>query len=232
MDSPSIFRNSSGHAAAGRAPLSRTLFSPLYIFEMRYREMLEHALSQHRMFSVALMKPQRTQLGIAGDFCHIATVGSHPGLRGPGDGTSNLILQGLQRVRFTSFEQEAAFPDRPIEPLDSTALPPSRREALGAKVLELYSKLKSQRPAVSGEGGSLSGRPERPGNAGRSDGRHLRDRSALRRQQLLEELSVNQRLAARSSNICATKPATPPPESQFSVADGLPPTSRACSSSR
>ena len=30
---------------------------PLYIFEPRYREMLEHALSHHRMFAVATLKP-------------------------------------------------------------------------------------------------------------------------------------------------------------------------------
>ena len=32
---------------------------PLYIFEPRYRDMLEHALSHHRMFSVALLKPEK-----------------------------------------------------------------------------------------------------------------------------------------------------------------------------
>ncbi len=30
---------------------------PLYIFEPRYRDMLEKALRQHRMFCVALIKP-------------------------------------------------------------------------------------------------------------------------------------------------------------------------------
>ena len=30
---------------------------PLYIFEPRYRKMLEHALRKHRMFCVTLIKP-------------------------------------------------------------------------------------------------------------------------------------------------------------------------------
>jgi Lon protease-like protein len=30
---------------------------PLYIFEPRYRKMLEHALQRHRMFCVTLIKP-------------------------------------------------------------------------------------------------------------------------------------------------------------------------------
>src|SRR6266481_7024202 len=83
---------------------------PLYIFEPRYREMLEHALNHHRMFSVALIKPQHAQWRSPQDFFHIAGVGLIRACVGRGDGTSNLILQGLERVRFTSFEQEAPFP--------------------------------------------------------------------------------------------------------------------------
>ena len=41
---------------------------PLHIFEPRYQEMLEHALSEHRMFCVALVKPQRAQWKSTGDF--------------------------------------------------------------------------------------------------------------------------------------------------------------------
>ena len=48
---------------------------PLYIFEPRYREMLEHALNHHRMFSVALIKPERAQWSTPEDFFHIAGLG-------------------------------------------------------------------------------------------------------------------------------------------------------------
>ena len=41
---------------------------PLHIFEPRYQEMLELALSEHRMFCVALVKPQRAQWKSTGDF--------------------------------------------------------------------------------------------------------------------------------------------------------------------
>ena len=34
---------------------------PLHIFEPRYQQMLEYALREHRMFSVALIKPLRSQ---------------------------------------------------------------------------------------------------------------------------------------------------------------------------
>src|SRR4051812_48681909 len=115
---------------------------PLHIFEQRYREMLEHALSEHRMFSVALIKPQRAQWNSTGDFFHIAGVGLIRACVGNTDGTSNLILQGLQRVRFAGFDQSAPFPIARIEPLESDSASSVETDALGAKVLELYSRLK------------------------------------------------------------------------------------------
>jgi len=166
---------------------------PLYIFEPRYRDMLEHALSHHRMFSVALLKPQRTQWQSPDDFFHIAGVGLIRACVDRGDGTSNLILQGLERVRFTGFEQETPFPIATIDPLESESLSSVETEALAAKVLELYSKLK-------GDGRQLSAKVDRY-LSDLGDPEMLADlvastfvTDALRRQRVLEELSVNQRL--------------------------------------
>ena len=166
---------------------------PLYIFEPRYQEMLEHSLTEHRMFSVALLKPQRTQWKSTDDFFPVAGVGLIRACVGRGDGTSNLILQGLQRVRFTGFEQSAPFPIAKIAPLKSKSAPSVETDALGAKVLELYSKLKDN-------GRQL---PEKVDQylSHLGDTEMLADLMAatfvndpLRRQQLLEELSVKQRL--------------------------------------
>ena len=166
---------------------------PLHIFEPRYREMLERALSEHRMFSVALLKPQRAQWKSTGDFFQIAGVGLIRACVGRGDGTSNLILQGLQRVRFTGFDQSAPFPIAQLEPLQSKSSPSVETDALGAKVFELYSRLKDngrQLPEKVDEYLSRLG-----------DTEMLADLMAatfindpFRRQEVLEELSVNQRL--------------------------------------
>src|SRR6266480_4558908 len=115
---------------------------PLYIFEPRYRQMLKHALAHHRMFCVALIKPHCAEWQSAGDFFHTAGVGLIRACVERNDGTSNLILQGLERVRFTDFEQEAPFPIAGIEPLESDSLSSVETEALATKVLELYSQLK------------------------------------------------------------------------------------------
>jgi Lon protease-like protein len=166
---------------------------PLHIFEPRYQAMLELALREHRMFSVALLKPQRNQWKSTRDFFPVAGLGLIRACVGRGDGTSNLILQGLRRVRFTEFEQTEPFPIARIEPLESDATTSVETEALGAKVVELYSSLKT-------EGRQL---PEKLDNylSHLGDMEMLADLMAatfvndpMRRQQLLEELSLNRRL--------------------------------------
>ncbi|MGZ5002751.1 MAG: LON peptidase substrate-binding domain-containing protein [Chthoniobacterales bacterium] len=167
---------------------------PLYIFEPRYREMLAHALAHDRMFSVALLKMKRSDWYSPADFHHVATVGLIRACVGRGDGTSNLILQGLKRVRFTAFQQETPFPIAEIEPIDSLGGNASvESEALAIKVLDLYEKFKR------------SGR-EFPAKLDRyladlTDPGMLADLMAatfvgdpFRRQQLLEETSLHRRL--------------------------------------
>src|SRR6266567_3688395 len=166
---------------------------PLYIFEPRYRQMLDHALRHHRMFCVTLIKPSCPEWQAPEDFFHLATVGLIRACVGRGDGTSNLILQGLQRVRFTSFEQEAPFPVAKIDMVESRGYASVEAEALGAKVLELYAKLKTK-------GRELPRKVDRY-LSDLSDLEMLADLMAstfindpLRRQQVLEELAINQRL--------------------------------------
>jgi Lon protease-like protein len=166
---------------------------PLHIFEPRYQEMVEHALREHRMFSVALVKPQRTQWNSPGDFFHVAGVGLIRACVGKGDGTSNLILQGLQRVRFAGFDQDAPFPIARIEPLESDSTSSVENDALGGKVLELYSKLKdSGRQLPQKVDQYLSQLGDMEMLADLMAATFIND--PLRRQQVLEELSLNQRL--------------------------------------
>ena len=167
---------------------------PLYIFEPRYRKMLEHALQRDRMFSVTLIKPSCPEWHAPEDFFHFATVGLIRACVGRDDGTSNLVLQGLHRVRFSSFQQETPFPIARIDIIESrndTAT--VETEALGEKVLELYRKLKRAErrlpPKVDRYLAQLG------------DLEMLADLVAstfvddpLRRQRMLEESSLNQRL--------------------------------------
>jgi Lon protease-like protein len=166
---------------------------PLYIFEPRYRGMLKHALQRHRMFCVTLIKPSCPEWNAPEDFFHLATVGLIRACVARGDGTSNLILQGLQRVRFASFEQETPFPIARIDAVESRDATTVETEALGTKVLELYASLKHERR-------QLPAKVDRYLSELR-DLEMLADLMAstfvndpLRRQHVLEERSLNQRL--------------------------------------
>ncbi len=174
---------------------------PLYIFEPRYRQMLLHALQQHRIFCVTLIKPSCPEWHAPEDFFHVATAGLIRACVGRNDSTSNLILQGLQRVRFAGFEQEAPFPIARIDIVESRDATTVETEALGAKVLELYGSLKH-------DGRQL------PAKVGRylaelRDLEMLADLMAstfvndpLRRQRILEERSLNQRLRFLIRYLC------------------------------
>src|SRR5207237_8611960 len=167
---------------------------PLYIFEPRYRQMLKHALGHHRMFCVALLKPHCADWRSPADFFHTAGVGLIRACVERSDGTSNLILQGLERVRFRVFRQEAPFPVATIDSLASDSTMSVETEALAAKVLELYSNLK---------GDGLRQLPPKVDRylSDLSDPELLADLVAStfvgdpqRRQRVLEELSINRRL--------------------------------------
>ena len=115
---------------------------PLHIFEPRYREMLEYALRRDRVFSVALITPQRGDWKTCGDFRAIASVGLIRACIERSDGTSNLILQGLRRVRFRDFAQEHPFPITTIEPLESEQTDAPELRLLGRKLLAIYKEQK------------------------------------------------------------------------------------------
>ena len=166
---------------------------PLYVFEPRYREMLEHALQHDRMFSVTLIKPSCPEWRAPEDFFHLATVGLIRACVGRGDGTSNLVLQGLHRVRFIRFEQETPFPVAKIDIVESIKNATIESEALGEKVLELYRKLKRaerQLPPKVDRYLAQLGDLEMLGDLVAST--FVED--PLRRQRMLEESSLNQRL--------------------------------------
>ena len=166
---------------------------PLYIFEPRYREMLERALKQHRIFCVTLIKPSCPDWHAPEDFFHLATAGLIRACVERSDGTSNLILQGLQRVRFTGFEQTKPFPIASIDRVELRDPTTVETEALGAKVVELYGSLKHDRRKLPSKlDRYLSELRDLEMLADLMASTFVND--VLRRQRVLEERSLNQRL--------------------------------------
>lgn len=95
---------------------------PLHIFEERYRQMLADALDADRLFAVSMLDEDGLQADIVDEPPHeVATVGYIRASQQSEDGTSNLILQGISRVRIVSIAQEYPYRMVEIEPLGSHA---------------------------------------------------------------------------------------------------------------
>lgn len=89
---------------------------PLRIFEPRYRRMLADALAGDCVFAVARL------MGDEGDdpgrcTAPVGTAGLIRASRESDDGTSQLLLHGVLRVRFLEWHQERDYPTATIEPL-------------------------------------------------------------------------------------------------------------------
>ena len=113
---------------------------PLYIFEPRYRQMLADALQSHRMFSVAKSKAgsdRETPSTIAGLGLIRASV-LNP------DGTSNLLLQGIVRVKLAETVQDQPYRVQRISPLQAEPADSVMVDALTAKVRDLIKERLSQ----------------------------------------------------------------------------------------
>ena len=106
--------------------------------------MLAHALAGPRMFCVAMVRPGVEEVRRSGDFFPVAGCGLIRACVAKEDGTSNLILQGLARVRMTGYSQEKPFRIATIEPVESRGIASVEAEALSTKVLELCQGFKAQ----------------------------------------------------------------------------------------
>jgi len=117
---------------------------PLFIFEERYRDMLSYCLERNRMFCIAQMKPGISEAVDEDDFHHIAGLGLIRACVGNENGTSQLILQGLARVKLVNFIQHEPFRIAQIKELRSKVENEAEADALGIKVLELCRSLKDK----------------------------------------------------------------------------------------
>ena len=88
---------------------------PLFIFEPRYRAMLDEALGAGRMLAMAMPRDEEES-----EVETVAGVGLVRACVRNDDGTSNLILQGVSRARFTGWEQTEPYRIARIEPLASS----------------------------------------------------------------------------------------------------------------
>ncbi len=169
---------------------------PLYIFEQRYREMLNWSLEQHRMFCIAPMRPGISEAVFPSDFYHTVGLGLVRACVGHEDGTSHLVLQGVARVRITGFLQNEPFRIVEMRELVSEPADPLEGETLTTKLLEVCTLLRAHGATVSEALDQQLARIEDP--ALLSDViAHTLLRDSAQRQAVFEELNVGARLLIR-----------------------------------
>jgi Lon protease-like protein len=118
---------------------------PLRIFEERYRHMLQDALAAERMFAIAHLNENFGDEDE--DWETIGTLGVLRACVTNGDGTSNLILQGVSRVEFTNNRLEP-YPHADIEILRDSAETTPEIEKLRAEILRLVKKPGTEKPNI------------------------------------------------------------------------------------
>lgn len=113
---------------------------PLHIFEMRYRAMLALALEGDRMFclgsAIARPAPELPTDEAAGVYSH-GTLGLVRACVQNEDGTSNLILEGLQRVAFRGWLRETPFRIARLEAIETQIVDAEQVKHHAARVVAL-----------------------------------------------------------------------------------------------
>jgi len=124
---------------------------PLYIFEPRYRRMLEDAMEGSCFFAVVRLLREESRR--PEECCApVGTIGLVRASREGADGTSHLLLHGVMRVRFLKWHGDEPYPSATIEPLISSFQPPHQAEAAMKTLRGTLEDSISSLPAVMKEG--------------------------------------------------------------------------------
>lgn len=106
---------------------------PLRIFEPRYRRMLEESLEGSAFFAVGRLLGDETR-NPANCSAPIGTIGLVRASHEQGDGTSQLLLHGVIRVKFVKWHLDKPYPYATIEP-QITHFEPESQAAAAVKTL-------------------------------------------------------------------------------------------------
>lgn len=103
---------------------------PLHIFEERYKEMLQETIDGHCFFAVCnkLNDEEDPEKSAAA----VGTIGIVRASHEQEDGTSNLLLHGVIRVKFLRWIEGKSYPFAEIEPIPAIFEPPHQASAATA----------------------------------------------------------------------------------------------------
>jgi ATP-dependent Lon protease len=162
---------------------------PLYIFEPRYRQMLDTVLLGDRIFAVGMVRPDTGEESIF----PVAGAGLVRACVGQPDGTSQLILQGIGRVRFESFPQTEPYLIGHAEPVHTVNNDLEATQKLGAELQEICLGLVSRGIELPEQFARAVGDMKDPAALGDLVAQHL-IREPLSAQEVLGETNLPTRL--------------------------------------
>lgn len=162
---------------------------PLHIFEPRYRKMLELCLEGDRIFGVC----QRNSDSFTEEPYPVGGVGFVRACVQNDDGTSNLLLQGVSRVRFHDFIQTEPYYIGVPTVIETSGEEDSDNSALAEKLVEDISLIRQTGTVVPNEIENFLQEIKEPEVlADIVAGTFLQ--SSETKQEILETSNVNQRL--------------------------------------
>lgn len=128
-------------------------YMPLFIFEPRYREMLRYALERERMFCVGHARtgggPEPLGELVGEAVSPVTTVGLVRACVTHSDGTSHLMLSGVQRAEILGWEQQAPFRIARIIPRPCRLDDAPSAAAAALKLVDLSNRLNGAGQAIS-----------------------------------------------------------------------------------
>jgi Lon protease-like protein len=141
----SMFWDASQTPIADRIPVmvldGATLFPgtllPLFIFEPRYRSMLECALETDRLIAIAQPVKESSD-----ELRKIGGVGLIRACVRNKDGTSHLVLHGVERAKFLSWPQLTPFRIAKVEVLQSVPIDQSAGRGLIEELMSIVRRIK------------------------------------------------------------------------------------------
>ncbi len=93
---------------------------PLHIFESKYRDMLKDVLSGDRMFCIGNIEQSGTELDDNNNISPFTTAGLLRACVLNHDGTANLILEGVKRVKILSIENNKPYKVGKVQIVETT----------------------------------------------------------------------------------------------------------------
>jgi len=131
---------------------------PLFIFEPRYRAMLADTLAANRMFCIGNRIPGAPDSSVSpADIAPVSTAGLVRACIENPDGTSNLILEGVSRIRFTGWFEPKPYPSATVTLLESTDSDPEKSRNLSDTLVELVNSRFPPHPSSATKKSVLSG---------------------------------------------------------------------------